>query len=66
MDNKIQFMRDERGQTLRVEELYVKEDTPFEWSPCYQELQLNEKIEEFNRLSGAEHMIVVGTLEMMS
>lgn len=58
MDNKIQFMRDERGQTLRVEELYVKEDTPFEWSPCYQELQLNEKIEEFNRLSGAEHMIV--------
>ncbi|KAK6012399.1 hypothetical protein OSTOST_22455, partial [Ostertagia ostertagi] len=25
------------GQTLRISEVYVKEDTPFEWSPAYRD-----------------------------
>ena len=37
----------------------MKEDTPFEWSVGYQELQLVQKIQEFNRVSGGEHMILV-------
>ena len=50
---------DQRGNAFRVQEVYVKEDTPFEWSPGYQEIQLVQKLNEFNHLSETEHMILV-------
>ncbi|VDO72925.1 unnamed protein product [Haemonchus placei] len=37
--------------TLRISEVYVKEDTPFEWSPAYRDENLAEKIEEYNKTS---------------
>nr|CDJ86572.1 Protein kinase C domain containing protein [Haemonchus contortus] len=39
------------SQTLRISEVYVKEDTPFEWSPAYRDENLAEKIEEYNKTS---------------
>ncbi|PIO57257.1 hypothetical protein TELCIR_21339, partial [Teladorsagia circumcincta] len=37
--------------TLRISEVYVKEDTPFEWSPAYRDENLAERIEEYNKTS---------------
>ncbi|KAK6055209.1 phorbol esters/diacylglycerol binding domain protein, partial [Cooperia oncophora] len=37
------------GQSLRIEEVYVKEDTPFEWSPAYRDDNLAQSIEEYNK-----------------
>ncbi|KAK6750819.1 hypothetical protein RB195_002657 [Necator americanus] len=39
------------GQTLQISEVYVKEDTPFEWSPAYRDEHLAERIEDYNRTS---------------
>ncbi|KAL6738440.1 hypothetical protein Aduo_011987 [Ancylostoma duodenale] len=39
------------GQTLQISEVYVKEDTPFEWSPAYRDEHLAERIAEYNKTS---------------
>ncbi|ULU06093.1 hypothetical protein L3Y34_018170 [Caenorhabditis briggsae] len=40
-----------RHTTLRVIERYVKEDTPFEWTDEYKELDLERKIEAYNSIA---------------
>uniref|UniRef100_A0A0K0DHV9 Phorbol-ester/DAG-type domain-containing protein n=1 Tax=Angiostrongylus cantonensis TaxID=6313 RepID=A0A0K0DHV9_ANGCA len=37
--------------SLRFVEVYVKEDTPFEWSPAYKDVQLERSIDEYNKAS---------------
>ncbi|VDM52351.1 unnamed protein product [Angiostrongylus costaricensis] len=43
-------------QSLRVVEVYVKEDTPFEWSPAYKDDQLARSIDEYNSASNGLNM----------
>uniref|UniRef100_A0A1I7XRK9 SARAH domain-containing protein n=1 Tax=Heterorhabditis bacteriophora TaxID=37862 RepID=A0A1I7XRK9_HETBA len=38
-------------QTLLVSELYVKEDTPFEWSQAYRDDELAKNIEQYNQIA---------------
>ncbi|KHJ96450.1 phorbol esters/diacylglycerol binding domain protein [Oesophagostomum dentatum] len=38
-------------KTLQISEVYVKEDTPFEWSPAYRDEHLAESIAEYNKTS---------------
>uniref|UniRef100_A0A1I7T0N8 Ras association domain-containing protein 1 n=1 Tax=Caenorhabditis tropicalis TaxID=1561998 RepID=A0A1I7T0N8_9PELO len=40
-----------RHTTLRVVERYVKEDTPFEWTDEFKELDLERKIEAYNSIA---------------
>ncbi|CAI2339105.1 unnamed protein product [Caenorhabditis sp. 36 PRJEB53466] len=40
-----------RHSTLRVIERYVKEDTPFEWTDEYKEMDLQRKIEAYNSVA---------------
>lgn len=40
-----------RYATLRVVERYVKEDTPFEWTDEYKEMDLERKIHSYNSLA---------------
>ncbi|WKY07193.1 hypothetical protein Q1695_006983 [Nippostrongylus brasiliensis] len=47
-DQQVKNPEQPTGQTLRISEVYVKEDTPFEWSPAYRDDHLADSIAEYN------------------
>ncbi|CAJ0602895.1 unnamed protein product [Cylicocyclus nassatus] len=51
LDEQVQPETVNGTQTLQISEVYVKEDTPFEWSPAYRDANLAERIDEYNKTS---------------